>query len=228
MKISFGVDKHNALVGLFGKGVITNHVVRKVIDHLKGQEEARRRDVGVPAEDGAVDDADLILVRARGRRGVDVARLQRRQRGRDLDDAELRARVHLRVRVPDVVEDVEHERAVAGAHLVDDQIVVRVQREPVVRHEISRDGLAVVGPEQLRRGVPQLPRRIGRFGLERVLEGDVPPRQLSVEVGFVLHARELERLSGREDHGLAAEVAVLRIVEAVCGSAQLQGGRSMG
>ena len=52
--------------------------------------------------------------------------LQGGKLGADFDDFVLCAVVDVRVDVADVVEDVEREGAAAGAHLVDDQVMVRV------------------------------------------------------------------------------------------------------
>ena len=215
VEVPLGIDQDGALIRLLRERVVPDQIMRKVVDDLEGEEEARRRHVRVPVEDGPVDDGDPVAVDPRRRRLVQVAMLQRHQGRRDLDDAELRARVHLRVHLADVVEDVQHQRAVAGAHLVDDEIVVRVQRELVVRDQIPRDGLAVERTEQLRRCVPQLPGRVPRLGIQRIFKGGVPLRQLLMELGLVLHLVELERFSGGEDDDLLAEVAIVGIVQAI-------------
>lgn len=58
------------------------------------------------------------------------------------------------IRVANEIQDIQHHRAVARAHLVDNQVVVRVESELVIRDEISRNRLAVVRSKQFRRGVP--------------------------------------------------------------------------
>lgn len=64
VKVASPVYEDGALQGLLGHGFIPDAVVREVIEDFEGEEETRGRDVGVPAEDGAVDDLDLVLVRA--------------------------------------------------------------------------------------------------------------------------------------------------------------------
>ena len=122
------VDQHEALVRALGDGVVAHGVVGEVVDDLEREEPARLGHVSVPVEDGALDDLDARRVAA-ARDGRHQLRLLLRRESRgDLDDLVARARVHVRVGGADVVEDVEHQCAVARARLVDDQIVVRVVR----------------------------------------------------------------------------------------------------
>ncbi len=120
VEVAFVVDEDGALEGLFGEGVVADAVVGEVVEDFQGEEEAGGWDVGVPGEDGAVDDLDVFAV-ASGRRGfLEVLLLEGGEGWGDFDDFELCAGVDFGVGVADVVEDVEHEGAVASTHFVDD------------------------------------------------------------------------------------------------------------
>lgn len=67
VEVAFGVDEDLALQGLVGEGVVADGVVREVVEDFHGEEEAGRRDVLVPVEDGLVDDFDLVGVAFAGR-----------------------------------------------------------------------------------------------------------------------------------------------------------------
>jgi hypothetical protein len=45
--------------------------------------------------------------------------------------------------LPDEIEDARHEGAVAGAHLVDDEVLVRIVSQFIIGNEAARDGAAV-------------------------------------------------------------------------------------
>lgn len=155
----------------------------EVVKDLHGEEEARRGDVLVPFEDGLVDDFDLVCVAARLGGGEEVAALKGGERRRDFDDVELCAGVDLRVGGADVVEDVEHEGAPSGAHFEDEQVVVRIRGEAVVGDEVAGNGLAVKGPEELCRGVPELScRAFALFLVEDVFEFGVSPAEVGLEL----------------------------------------------
>lgn len=216
VEVAAGVDHDDALQGLLGAEVVPQGVVGEVVEDLHGEEEAGGRDALGPVEDAAVDDLDLAGVAApRRRRLHELRRLERRQRRRDLDDPVLGPVVHRRLHVPDVVQHVEHQRAAARPHLVDDQVVVGVRAHHVVRHQVPRHRLPVVGPEQLRRRVPELPRRVVLLAVERVLELRVPPPQLRVEGRLVGERIEGDGRARAEDYHLFREVPVVRVVEAV-------------
>lgn len=218
VELALRVHQHHALQRLLGARVVPDRVVRQVVEHLERQEEARRRHVPVPLEDGPVDDLDLVQVAARRGAARELAGLQRRQRRRDLDDLVLRARVHVRVRLADEVEHVDHEGAVAGAHFVQNQVVVRVQREFVVCDQVACHRLGVVRPEELGGCVPELSGFVVLLGVQLVFEIRVPLSQDPLEFRFVSHLVELERFAGVEDDGLIGEVAILGVVEAICSS----------
>lgn len=210
------VDEHGALEGRLGGQVVAHDVVGEVVEDLHGEEEAGRRHAHVPVEDGLVDDLDLGGVAPRGGVGHHLRVLQGGQRRGDLDDLVLRPVVHGRLHVPDVVQYVQHQGAPAGAHLVDDEVVVRVDAlHDVVGHEVLGDGLAVVGAEQLRRRVPELARVVVRLGVEGVLELGIPLSHLGVEARLVPYGVEVERFPGAEDDDLLGEVAVVRVIQAV-------------
>lgn len=220
-------DQHDGLHGRLSRQVVADGVVGKVVEDLERQEEAWGRDRLRPVEDGLVDDFHLVEVAAAGGRPHQRRVLDFGQRVADLDDLVLRARVHVRVHVADVVEDVEHERAAAGAHFVDDQVVVRVRRQFVVGHKVAGNGLAVVRAEELRRRVPELSRVRGSDLVELVLEIDIPLGKDVLELGLVAKVRKVEGLAGCEDGDLLGEVAVVGIVEAVCSIVRKENRMSM-
>ena len=199
----------------------------EVVEDLERQEEARGGNGLRPVEDGLVDDFHLVEMSAPRGRPHQRRDLDFGQRVADLDHLILRARVHVRVHVADVVEDVEHERAAAGAHLVDDQIMVRVCRQLVVGHEVAGDGLAVIGAEELGGRVPELSRvRRGEL-VELILELDIALGKDVLELGLVAERGEVEGLAGGEDGDLLGEVAVVGVVEAVCSRVRKENRMSM-
>lgn len=155
--------------------------MRKIVEDFEGEEVARRGDVGLPGEDGAVDDFDVGRVAARGGVAVELAGLQRGERGGDFDDFELGARVDVRVVVADVIQDVEHEGSVAGAEFVDYKVVEGMVGKFVVGDEIAGDCLAVVGAKEFSGGVPELARLVIRSGVQVILKGGVSFAQLTME-----------------------------------------------
>ena len=126
VEVAIVVDEDGSLKGLFGEWIVADAVVGEVVEDLECEEVARGRIVSGPIEDGAVDDLHTVNVAARGGRAAELRGLQRGEGGGDFDDFELGSFVHVRVEVPDVVEDVQHQCAVAGAHLVDYEVVVGV------------------------------------------------------------------------------------------------------
>lgn len=209
VKVAVAVDEHVALERLLGGDVVSDAVVGEVVKDLHGEEEARRGDVLIPFEDGLVDDFDFICVAARFGGGEEVAVLEGCEGGGDFDDVELGAGVDLRVGGADVVEDVEHEGASSGAHFEDEQVVVRIRGEAVVGDEVAGNGLAVEGPEELCRGVPELScRAFALFLVEEVFEFGVSHAEVGLEFQLVAHGIEVEGLAWAEDDGFFGEVAV--------------------
>lgn len=209
VKVAVAVDEHVALERLLGGDVVADAVVGEVVKDLHGEEEARRGDVLVPLEDGLVDDFDLVCMAARFGGGEEVAVLEGRKRGGDFDDVEFSAGVDLRVGGADVVEDVEHEGAASGAHFEDEQVVVGIRGQAVVGDEVARNGLAVEGPEELCRGVPELSCCAFAFlFVEEVFEFGVSPAEVGLEFQLVAHGIEVEGLAWAEDDGFFGEVAV--------------------
>ena len=128
VKVALGIDEDAALQRGLGDRVEAQAVVREVVEDLEGQDEAWGCDVAGPVEDGLVDDFDFGPVPVGVERAGEVLVLEVREGVGDLDDLEFRAGVDFRVGVADVVEDVEHEGAVAGSHLVYKEVVVWIQR----------------------------------------------------------------------------------------------------
>lgn len=120
VEVAGAVDEHGALQRVLGHRIVANGVVGEIVEDLHGDEVAGGRDGLGPFEDGLVDDLDLGVVAARVGGLEKLLRLQRREVRRDLNDLVFCAVIDVRLGRPDVVEDVEHEGAVAGAHLVDD------------------------------------------------------------------------------------------------------------
>lgn len=68
VKFAAVVDEDGALEGIFGDGIVADAVVREVVEDFEGEEVAGDGDVGIPGEDGAVDNFDMVGVAPRGRR----------------------------------------------------------------------------------------------------------------------------------------------------------------
>ena len=111
-----------------------------------------------------------------------------------------------------MVEDVEHQRAVAGAHFVDGEVMVGEVREFVVLDQIACNGFAVVWAKQLGRGVPELPRVVGGVFIKVVFELGVTLAEEGVKFGFVAHGVEVKGLAWVEDDSLLGEVAIVGVV----------------
>lgn len=126
VEVAVAVDEHVSLERLLRGDVVPDAVVGEVVKDFHGEEEARRGDVLVPFEDGTVHNVHLVPVAARLGRREEVLVLEGGEVGGNLNDVVPRAGVHLGVYFADVVEDVEHEGASAGAHFVDEQVVVGI------------------------------------------------------------------------------------------------------
>lgn len=94
--------------------------------------------------------------------------------------------------------------------------MVRVLRQLVICYKTSRNGLAVVGTEELGRRVPQLPALVVILFVQLILELCVSLAQDAVELGLVFERAEDEGVAGMEDDDLLGEVTVVGIVQAVC------------
>ena len=217
IKVACGVDEDVALEGLLGERIIADGVMGEIVEDLQGQEVAGRRDVGFPGEDGAVDDFDVVEVAASGGSAGKLGGLQRGEGGGDFDYFEFGTWVNVWVQVADVVEDVEHEGAVAGAEFVDDEVVVGVVGELVICDEVASDGFTVVRAEELGRGVPELAGLVGGFSVEDIFEGSVAVAEEGAEFGFVAYAIEVEGVAWAEDDDLFGEISIIGVVETICG-----------
>ena len=56
------VDEHGTLEGLFGEGVVAYTIVSEIIKDFEREEVAGRRHVGIPGEDGAIDNFNMICM----------------------------------------------------------------------------------------------------------------------------------------------------------------------
>ena len=74
-EVALAVDEDGALQGGFFEGIVADAVVREVVENFEGEEVAWGGDVGLPGEDGAVDDFDVGGVAARGGIAVQLAGL---------------------------------------------------------------------------------------------------------------------------------------------------------
>lgn len=115
----------------------------------------------------------------------------------------------------DVVKDVKHEGSVAGAHFVNDEVVIGVESELVVGHHVSCNGLSVVGAKQLGRRVPQLSGLVEFFRIQFILKPRVPLSQQSVELRLVPNRSKVKGSSGGEDGDVFAEISILRVVQRI-------------
>lgn len=173
--------------------------MREVVQDFQREEEARGGDVGGPVEYARVCDFDFGVVAPDG----GFLALEGGEGGTDFYDSVFSSCVDFWVCVSDVVEDVGHHSAVSGAHFVDDEVDVGEECELVVLDEVARDGLAVVGLEQLCGGVPELADVGGAHGVEGVFEGGVARAEEVLEGGFVGEGGEGEgRVGGEDDGGL--------------------------
>lgn len=189
--------------------------MRKVIKHLKGEEEARRRNGIAPVKNRFVDNLDLTPVATRLCCGGKRRSLNTGQVGRDFDDLVLGALVYFWLVGSNMIEDVEHQGTAACAHLVNDQIMVRKGSMAVVLAKISRDGLAIVGSEQLSGGVPELACVRGLLGIEFVFEFAEARREERVKFELVTDVGEVEGGARSEDDDLFGKVAIVWVIEAV-------------
>ena len=187
----------------------------EIIKDFESQKVAGSGNIGIPGEDGAVDDFDVVGVASRRRCTGELGGLQGSEIGRDFNNFEFCAVVDARVEVADVVEDVEHEGPISRAHFVYDEVVVGVVRELVVCDEVSGNGFTIVGAEELGGSVPHLTGVVWVFGIEGIFEGGIALAEEGVEVGFVGHRVEVKGLAGGEDDDLFGEVAIVRIVQAI-------------
>lgn len=161
VKLAVRIDQHSTLLGKLGAGVVTDGVVSEIIKHLERKEKAGRMHICVPVKDRSIDDLNAISMTL-GAKGVQqVFRLQVCECRRNLDDLVLSALINLVVGIADKIQNVQHHCPVSSAHLVDYQVMVRIQRELVIGDQIPSDCLSVIWPEELGRCMPQLPRDIG-------------------------------------------------------------------
>lgn len=160
VEFALRINEHAALERDLGERIEAQAVVGEVVEDLESEEKARTRDVAVPVEDGLVDDFHLAPVAVGVQGAGEVMVLELGQGVGDFDDLEFGAGVDLRVGIADVVEDVEHEGAVAGSHLVDEEVMVGVERQLVVCDQVTRNGFTVVRPEEFCGCMPKLSRVI--------------------------------------------------------------------
>lgn len=154
VEVANAVDQDGALMGLFRERVVPNGVVGKVVDDFQSKEIAWRGDICIPREDGSVNDLDVSGVASRGGRTVELGGLERGERGGDFDHFELGPLIDVGIETTDIVEDIEHQSAIAGTHLVDDQVLIWGVGDSVVVHEVAGHSFAIEGTEEFGRGMP--------------------------------------------------------------------------
>ena len=212
VELAVVVDQDPGLLRLGCDGVVPDAIVGEVVEDFQRQEPARFQHRRVPVEDAAVDDLHVLCVAAAGGCLGELLGLQRGEVGADFDDFELRVFVHFWIQIADVVQDVQHQRAVARADFVDDQVVVGVVRQLVVYYQVARDGFAVVGSEEFGGRVPELASWVALDGVQLVLERCIALGKQALELGIVLHAVEIERLARVEDGSFFGKVAIAGVV----------------
>lgn len=215
VELALFIDEDVALQGLFRERVVPDDVVGKVVDDFQREEIAWRREIGVPGEDGAVDDLDVGGMASRGGRTVELRGLARGERGGDFDHFILGPVVDVGVRITDIVKDIEHQGAIARANLVDDQILIWGLGDLVAFHEVAGDCFAIVWTEEFGRGIPQLTSVVGRLRVESVLKIGISLTEKVLKVIFIGHACEIKGFVRCKDDGLFGEVAIVGIVETV-------------
>ena len=119
VEVAFVVDEHGALKRFFGERVVADAVVGEVIENFEREEEAWGWGVGIPREYGAVDDLDMFGVASGGCGLLQTLLLKGGEGGGNFNDFEFCAGIDFRVGITDVIEDVEHQCAIAGPHFVD-------------------------------------------------------------------------------------------------------------
>lgn len=134
MKFSVRVDKDASLLGQLGFVVVADGIVCEIINDFQCEEEAWRVHVCVPVEDGTINDFDVVKVPTRIERVLQVLHLKTRQGRRNLNYLELGPLVHFVVCIADEIQDIQHHCPVSCSHLVYYQVMVRVERQLVVRH----------------------------------------------------------------------------------------------
>lgn len=208
MEVPLLVNHYDTLQGPLRLRVVTDHVVREIVEHLEREEEAGIRNVSIPVKYALVH--DLNLVRVWTLRCLYT--LQFRKRRRNLNDSVFCTCIDVGIRIADVVQDVTHHGTIPGAHLVDDEVVIGEERQFVVLDKVPRDGFAIVGLEELCGCVPELADVGGVLSIECVLEGRVGLPEIALEIGFVNEGGEVEGVRGGEDDGVFGEVTVVGIV----------------
>lgn len=138
--------------------------------------------------------------------------MDRGERRGDFDHLELGPVVDVGVELTNVVKDIEHQSAIAGTNLVDDQVLIRGMGPFVVLHEVAGHSFAIVRMEEFGRGMPQLTSVVGPLSVEFVLEISISLTQHGIELMFTGHAVEIKRFTRREDDGLFRKVAIVWII----------------
>lgn len=154
MKFAVSVNQYSTLLWHFCLGIITNSVVGKVVKHFKREEEARGVHVGVPFKNGLVDNFNVVQMTGSVKRLSQILHLKPSQSRRNLNDAEFGSLIDLIVSIADEVEDVDHHGSVSCAHFVYDEVMVGIERQFIIRHEIAGNCLSIIRPEQLGRRMP--------------------------------------------------------------------------
>lgn len=145
VELAAGIDKNSALLRQSCLVVVANGIMAEIVENFQCQKEARGMHVGVPVENGRIDDLHVSHMPGRIDRVLQALALELREIWRYLYDLELGSMVHVMVSVADEIQDVEHQRAIPCTHLIYDQVMVRVQGQLVVRDEISSNCFSVVG-----------------------------------------------------------------------------------
>ncbi len=62
VELALAIDQHDPLQRFLGVEIVSHNIMREIVEHLEGEEEARRRHRVGPVEDAPVDDLDPVGV----------------------------------------------------------------------------------------------------------------------------------------------------------------------
>lgn len=149
VELSILIDENTSLLWQLRPVVVAYRVVSEVVEDLQGQEEARRVHVGIPVENRTVYNLNMVDVSTRVERVLQILTLELSESGRNFDDLKLGPLIHIMVGVSDEIKDVEHQCSISSTHFVYYEVMVWIQCQFVVRHQVSGDRLSIVGTKQL-------------------------------------------------------------------------------
>lgn len=114
--------------------------------------------------------------------------------------------------VPYEIQDIKHHRPVSCSHFIYYEIVVRIQCQLVVRHQVPRNRLPVVRSKEFCRCVPQLTRFVRLCLIQPVLKLCVSFPQQSMEGRAIAYVVEVKRFARAEDGRVFGEIAIVGVI----------------